>query len=237
MLSTSWWCPLALLCHKVFEAPSRRTGRVLAFSIISYMAGSASFRWVASNWTAVDWLAGADSRGEVTEEVDPSWRTFCWLSTLSEDTPLAAAAAEREAGETETEMAIPLWLHGRAGTDRRTREAPRNRGGADIDIDMALGEACSCSCLLSSSTCKPGGGKKGWSVTRVTLSLSPFLPSRALSLTGGSATYRKLTRSLWEGVGGGVGVFSGETKCSSTQDRRGNGQGGFCTWCCRWCRR
>lgn len=43
-------------------------------------------------------------------------------------------------------MVVPLWLHDRAGTDRRTREAPRNRGVADID--MALGEACSCSCLL-----------------------------------------------------------------------------------------
>lgn len=54
---------------------------VLAFSMISYMAGSASFRWEASNCCSATLSAGADSGAT---GVDPS-RTFCWLSTFSED--------------------------------------------------------------------------------------------------------------------------------------------------------
>jgi hypothetical protein len=55
---------------------------VLAFSMISYMAGSASFRWEASNCCSATLSAGADSGAT---GVDPS-RTFCWLSTFSDDT-------------------------------------------------------------------------------------------------------------------------------------------------------
>lgn len=86
---------------------------------MSYMAGSASFRLVASSCCAEDWLARADVWVGAAE-AEASWRTFCWLSALSEETTLVV------------EKKLPRWAHGRAGADRRARETPRNRGEADM---------------------------------------------------------------------------------------------------------
>lgn len=102
----------------------------LAFSIISYMAGSASFKLVASNCCAAGWLAREEP--EVEAKVSgSSWRTFCWLSTFSVETHRLVA-----------EAMLPPWLRllllhdDRTGmaARRMTREAPRSRGEADMVV-------------------------------------------------------------------------------------------------------
>lgn len=97
--------------------------------MISYIAGSASFKCAASDCCAVDWLAKADPRLEATG-AGPSSRTFCWLSTFSVVTHRLVVA------EAMLPVRLMLVLHGdrtgRAADRRRTREAPRSRGEADM---------------------------------------------------------------------------------------------------------
>lgn len=114
---------------KIHARVAQCSPRQLAFSIISYMAGSASFKLVASNCCAAGWLAREDSEVEATKLSGSSWRTFCWLSTFSVETHRLVA-----------EAMLPPWLRllllhdDRTGmaARRRTREAPRSRGEADM---------------------------------------------------------------------------------------------------------
>lgn len=159
--------------------------RAHAFSIISYMAGSASFRLVASTCCAAGWLAGEDPGVEATV-AGPSSRTFCWLSTFSVETHRLP-----------TDAMLPLWLRLRLVQDdrtgiaarKRTREAPRSRGEADMVL---------CALVL---TCKPESHV-------VSLGLLPVL--RGFRGNARIRAVGKLTRSLLEhrrrveeGEGGG----------------------------------
>lgn len=143
--------------------------------MISNIAGSASFKWAASACCAVYWLAREDPGVETTVTV-LSWRTFCWLSTFSVVTHRLAV----EEAMLPERLKLLLMLHGdRIGRAerRRTHEAPRSRGEADMVLfalvftckpAIAPGQSCVCFPLLQvvCAATPRDGGKGGRKLTR-----------------------------------------------------------------------
>lgn len=169
------------------------------------MAGSASFKLVASNCCAAGWLAREDSEVEATKLSGSSWRTFCWLSTFNVETHRLVA-----------ETVLPPWLRllllhdDRTGmaAPRRTREAPRSRGEADMVL---------CALVF---TCKPESHSVSLPVLhllRVELGCPEILEGRQC--------WEKLTWSLQghcrdsgEGEARNVEIYKGKKRYSYQRD-------------------